>query len=266
MVTAEGEGGGQALDGVVVVVLFLVLVVVLEGVVAPLEGAAEGEVGGGVEFDGDGVVVGGEDGDLVGEAALDGGVSVVEDHDVGLFEPVADDAFDGVGLAAIVVGDLVGGEWGFAFVGDLVALFIDIDLDDVDFFTGKDHAFVGDEADAFGVGLVVGGEASEAGVVDDESGGCSAEEGGGSSEDGGVVAVEPGVSAEGGDHLVEELASSLGLLVRGLVGGGCAGDVVGLGEGVEGREEDQGEEEGGGLHRCSMLVRLLVGRRAGVEG
>ena len=73
MVAGEGEGGGQALDGVVVVVLFGVFVVVFERCVAPLEGAAAGEVGVGVDVDGDGVVVVAEDGDPVGEAALDHG-------------------------------------------------------------------------------------------------------------------------------------------------------------------------------------------------
>jgi hypothetical protein len=61
VVAGEGEGGGQALNGVVVIVLLGVFVVVFEGGVAPLEGAAAGEVGGDVDVEGDGVVVGTED-------------------------------------------------------------------------------------------------------------------------------------------------------------------------------------------------------------
>ena len=69
-------------------------------------------MGGGVEFEGDGVVVGGEDGDLVGEAALDHGGAFGDDHDVGGVDPVVDDLFDGVVVAAVEVVDLVLGEIG----------------------------------------------------------------------------------------------------------------------------------------------------------
>ena len=67
-------------------------------------------MGVGVDFDGDGVVVVGEDGDLVGEAALDHGGAFGDDHDSGLVEPVVDDGFDGVVAAAEVVFDLIFGE------------------------------------------------------------------------------------------------------------------------------------------------------------
>src|ERR1700730_7801485 len=50
VVAGEGQGGREALDGVVVVVLFDVFIRVLELDVAGLEGAAEREVGGGVEL------------------------------------------------------------------------------------------------------------------------------------------------------------------------------------------------------------------------
>ena len=110
VVAGDGEGGGKALDGVVVGVLFGVFVLVFEGLVAPHEGAAEGEVGCGVHFDGYGVVVVAEDGDLVGEAALDHGGALGDDHDVGGFEPDAVDGFDGVVAAAVEVVDLIFGE------------------------------------------------------------------------------------------------------------------------------------------------------------
>ena len=112
-------------------------------------------MGGGVELDGDGVVVVGEDGDLFGEAALDHGGAFGDDYDSGLMEPVEDDVFDGVVAAAEVVFDLVLGERLGAFVGDFVAVAVDPDLDDVDFFAGQDHALVGDEADALGFGAAV---------------------------------------------------------------------------------------------------------------
>ncbi len=78
------------------------------------------------------------------------------------------------------------------------------------------------------------GELAVAGVFDYESGGCSAEEGGGAAFDGHVFAMEPGVSAEGGDHLVEEGAAALLGGFAGGADGGGAGDVAGLGVGVEG--------------------------------
>src|SRR3981189_207547 len=78
VIAAEGEGGGQALDGVVIIVLFGVFVAVFEGDVAPQEGAAAGEMGLGVDVEGDGVVVVAEDGDSFGEAALDHGAALVD--------------------------------------------------------------------------------------------------------------------------------------------------------------------------------------------
>ena len=128
------------------------------------------------------------------------------------------------------------GSGGAAFVGDLVAVAVDPDLDDVDFFAGKDHALVGDEADAFGVGAAVDGELAVAGVFDYEAGGCSAEEGGGAAFDGHVFAMEPGVSAECGDHLIEEGAAALLGGFAGGADGSGAGDVAGLGVGAEGSE------------------------------
>ena len=225
----------------VVVVALFVFVVVFELFVTPFEAAFEREVGVGVEFDGDCVVVVGEDGDLVGKAALDHGGAFGDDYYSGLMEPVEDDGFDGVVAAAEVVFDLIFRERLVAFVGDFVAVAVDPDLDDVDFFAREDHALVGDEADAFGVGAAVVGELAVAGVFDYESGGCSAEEGGGAAFDGHVFAMEPGVSSECGDHLVEEDAAALlGGLAEGLDGAG-AGDAAGLGVGVEG-----GESEGEG--------------------
>ena len=154
--------------------------------------------------DGDGVVVGGEYGDLVGQVALDHEGAFGDGDDSWLFEPVADDGIQGVVAAAeVVLGDVFG-EGGAAFVGDFVAFASGVDLDDVDFFAGEEHAFVGDEADAFGWGEIAGGEAEVGGVVDDAAVGRAAEEGGGAAEDGHVLAIEPGVSAERGDHLVEE--------------------------------------------------------------
>src|ERR1035437_2867966 len=50
VVSGDGHGRGQDLDGVVVVVLLGLLVEVLELRVAPLEGSADGQVSGGVEF------------------------------------------------------------------------------------------------------------------------------------------------------------------------------------------------------------------------
>ena len=72
----------------------------------------------------------------------------------GALSQVRIDGFDGVVPAAEVVFDLFLGERGVALVGDLVAGVVDPDLDDVDFFAGEDHALVGDEADAVGVGAV----------------------------------------------------------------------------------------------------------------
>ena len=62
----------------------------------------------------------------------------------------------------IVVLDLVLGEGGAAFVGDLVAFVGGPDLYDVDFFAGEDHALVGDEADALCLGEVAVGKRWEA--------------------------------------------------------------------------------------------------------
>ena len=93
----------QALDEVIVVVLFYVFIVVFELVVTPLEGTAEGEVGVGVELDGNSVVVGSEYGDLLGHAPLDHGVALGDDHNSRLLEPEVDDRFDGVVTAAVVV-------------------------------------------------------------------------------------------------------------------------------------------------------------------
>ena len=62
-----------------------------------------------------------------------------------------------------------------------------------------------------------------------------------------VAAVEPGVAAEGFEHLVEELASALLLgLVCGVSGAG-AGDVAGLcTEGWGGGEEETDRDREGG--------------------
>src|SRR3984893_13901225 len=89
VIAGDGEGGGQALHGVVIRVLFGSCVAVFEGGVAPLEGAAAGEVGGDVDVDGDGVVVVAEDGDSFGEAGLDHGAALVDDQDAGSLEPDA---------------------------------------------------------------------------------------------------------------------------------------------------------------------------------
>ena len=78
VVAGYGQGSGKALNGVVVIVLFGVLVKVFEGGVAPFEGSAAREVGGDVDVDGDGVVVVAEDGDAFGEAAFDHGAAGVE--------------------------------------------------------------------------------------------------------------------------------------------------------------------------------------------
>jgi hypothetical protein len=212
----------------VVVVLFGVFVVVFEGLVAPLEGAAEREVGGGVELEGDGVVVGAEDGDLVGQAALDHGVAVGDDYNVGGFEPGVDDGFDGVVATAVVVGDLIDGEGIFALVGDLVTAVSGPDLDYVDFFPGQDDALVGDEADALGLGAIVAGELADGGEVDGDAGGRAAEEAGDASVLLLVAAVQPGVAAEGFDHLVEELAAALLGGLADWLGWSGAGDLAGL--------------------------------------
>ncbi len=47
-------------------------------------------------------------------------------------------------------------------------------------------------------------------------------------EEADVVAVEPGVAAEGFEHLVEEFAAALLLGFAFIVDGGGAGDVAGL--------------------------------------
>ena len=209
------------------------------------EGAAAGEVGLGVDVDGDGVVVVAEDGDAFGEAALDHGAAFVDDDDAGSFEPDAVDGFDGVVLAAIEVFDLIFGECDVALVGDLVAGVVDPDLDDVDLLAGEDHALVGEEADALGFGTVWvrrawAGELVDGGEVDDDAGGCCPEEAAEMADHADVAAVEPGVAAEGFKHLVEEFSSALLLGLIGGVGGAGAGDVSGLGA-QEGRGD--GEQE-----------------------
>ena len=105
---ADGEGRGEALEGVVVVVLFDILVDVLEFFVAGLEGAAEGKVGVGVELDGDGVIVSGQDGDFVGDAALNHAGAFADNHDAGgQLEPGVDDLLDAMVAAAKDVVELV---------------------------------------------------------------------------------------------------------------------------------------------------------------
>ena len=64
-------------------------------------------------------------------------------------------------LAAVEVFDLVSRECGVSFVGDLVTGVVGPDLDDVDLFAGKDHAFVGHEADALGLRMVCAGELAD---------------------------------------------------------------------------------------------------------
>ncbi len=250
VVAGDGEGGGDALDGVVVGVLFGVFVVVFEGLVAPEEGAAEGEVGGGVDVESDGVVVVAEDGDLVGEAALDHGGAFGDDDDAGGFEPCVVDGFDGVVAAAVEVDDLLFGELALSFVGDLVAFARGPDLDDVDLFAGEDHAFVGEEADAVGFEAVGGGELMRGVEVDDDAGGSAAEEACEVAALLEVFAVEPEVAAEGFEHLVEEFAAALLGGLAGDLSGGCAGDVGGLRpEGVRGDDADRdGDDEDKLLH------------------
>src|ERR1700677_1041791 len=83
VISGGGKGGGQALDGVIVIVLFGVFVEVFELRIAGLEGAAAGKVGFGVDVEGDGVVAGSEDGDPFGDAAFDHGAALIDDHDAG---------------------------------------------------------------------------------------------------------------------------------------------------------------------------------------
>jgi hypothetical protein len=62
-------------------------------------------------------------------------------------------------------------------------------------------------------------------------------------DDAEVAAVEPGVAAEGFEHLVEELAAALLLGLVGGVGGAGTGDVAGLcPEGSGGCEEEADRE------------------------
>jgi hypothetical protein len=119
-----------------------------------------------------------------------------------------------------------------------VAGVVDPDLDDVDLLAGEDHALVGDEADALGVGAITVGELVDGGEVDDNAVGSALEEAAGVAVDAEVAAVEPGVAAESFEHLVEELVSALLLSLVGGVGGAGAGDVAGLC-----RERRGGDEE-----------------------
>ena len=173
--------------------------------------------------------------------------------DAGRFEPDAIDGLDGVVLAAVVVFDLIFGESDVAFVGDLVAGVCGPDLNDVDLLAGEDHAFVGDEADALGFGAVSAGELMDGGEVDDDAGRGAAEEAGEMAAFLYVAAVEPGVAAEGFEHLVEEFASALLLGFTGRMGGGGAGDVAGLSRErwSDGREEADRDAENDLLHSDS---------------
>jgi len=256
VVAADGESGGKPLDGVIVSVLLGVFVAVFEGLVAPLEGAAEGKVGGGVHVYGDGVVVGAEDSDFFCEAAFDHGGALGDNHNVGCFEPDAVYGFDGVIAAAVEVIDLIFGELGFALVGDFVAFAGGPDLDDVDLFAGEDDALVGDETDAIGFEAIGCGELVYGGEVDDDAGGSAAKEAGGVATLLDVVAVEPLVTTEGQEHLVEEMTSAL---LRCLTSGmfrSSAGDVAGLGpEGLGGEKaECDRDREGNLLHGAPSLA------------
>ncbi len=136
-----------------------------------------------------------------------------------------------------------------AFVGVLVAGVVGPDLDDVDLFAGEDHALVGEEADALGVGAVWirkawAGELVGGGEVDDDTVGGALEEAAEVADDAEVAAVEPGVAAEGFEHLVEEFAAALLLGFACGVGGGGAGDVAGLGrQGPGGCDEEADREK-----------------------
>ncbi len=121
----------------VVVVFFGVFVYVFEFRVACFKGAAAGKVGVGVDVNDDGVIVGAEDGDALGDAALDHSAAFVDYHDAGGFEPDAEDRFDGVILTAVIVLDLFFRKIRVAFVSHFMARLVGPDLHDVDFFAGE---------------------------------------------------------------------------------------------------------------------------------
>ena len=93
-----------------------------------------------------------------------------------------------------------------------MAFVVNPDLNDVDLLAGKNHALISDEADALGVGSVSlgAGELADRGEVSDDSGGCAVEEASDVSKFAEVVAIEPDVTAEGLEHLVEEFAGRAG--------------------------------------------------------
>src|SRR6185437_13947408 len=71
----DAEGGGESVDGVVVVVFFAFGVFVVVDGVSVLEGPAAREVGFGIHLDGHGVVLGVDERDLVGEVAFGEGLA-----------------------------------------------------------------------------------------------------------------------------------------------------------------------------------------------
>ena len=164
----------------------------------------------GVQFKGYGIVIGREDGDLVGDATLNHGGALSDDHDPGRLHPGVDDFFNRMGSAAVEVFDLFFRELGLTFKDDLVSVAVLPDLDDVDLFSGQDHAAVGEEADAVrirGTGRV---EAPQLMVIGGVGIGLAMEEGGSSAVRLHAGAFEPGVSAERDDHLIEQDLATLG--------------------------------------------------------
>ena len=122
-----------------------------------------------------------------------------------------------------------------------MALVVYPDLDDIDFFPGEDHALIGNEADALGVGAISVGELADTREVGDDAGGRAAEEAGDMSVLAYVLTIEPDVTSKLLEHLVEEFAAAqLGCGTGGLLGLG-AGDVAGLG--VEVRCDDRAQNQ-----------------------
>src|SRR5579871_437804 len=128
--------------------------------------------------------------------ALDQVLALINEDGVGVFQPGFDDGFDGVAAAAEIVLDLLFGQWGFAFVGDLPAFAAGVDLNDVAVFGVLDAVVVwpGVELPVFSGGF----------------GGFAVVEGGGTALVDAVFLMEPGVATEGFDHCVEDGMGLLG--------------------------------------------------------
>src|SRR6185437_9776781 len=216
----DAEGGGESVDGVIVVVFFAFGVFVVVDGVSVLEGPAAGEVGFGIHLDGHGVVLGVDERDLVGEVAFGEGLAVVDEDGFGVVHPDAEGGVDGVVAGAQVVFADVFREGAFALVGGFPAEVAGEDVDVVVLFA---------ELDA----LLALGRAPFA-EIGDGSGGLAVVEAGDAAFGIGVLEREPALASESGEHGLELGAGLLGVGVRRLRGG--------LGKGGAGRDQS-GEEE-----------------------